>query len=146
MWLLLTGSVLLLTDAYVEKFMLATSNLVAFVATAQPDNARVFYQEILGLTLMEDTPFALVFSCGAVTLRIQKLATFTPAACTALGWEVAEIKEVVASLTAKGIVLERYDQMPQDASGIWTTPEGAKVAWFKDPDGNTLSLTQLASG
>jgi predicted enzyme related to lactoylglutathione lyase len=73
---------------------------------------------------------------------VQKVADFVPHPFTALGWSVADMGKTIADLTARGVRLERYDFVPQDPDGIWTTPDGAKVAWFKDPDGNTLSITE----
>ena len=121
--------------------MLGASPVVAFVATQDPDRARHFYSEIVGLTIVSDDPFALVYAVGAGHLRIQKVGAFTPQPFTALGWQVADIEAIVAALGARSVAFERYPGMDQDALGIWTTPSGARVAWFKDPDGNLLSLT-----
>jgi catechol 2,3-dioxygenase-like lactoylglutathione lyase family enzyme len=125
--------------------MLGAERLMAFVATSDAPRAKTFYRDTLGLRLVGETDFALVFLTGEggrQTLRVQKVQSFTPAPFTALGWEVSDIQLVVEQLAAKGIQLSRYDFIPQDERGIWTTPDGARVAWFKDPDGNTLSLTQ----
>ena len=123
--------------------MLAQCALIAFIATTQPEQAKEFYGEALGLRLMEDTPFALVFDAHGTMLRIQKVQTFTPAGHTVLGWLVGNIHEMVEQLLKRGIVFERYPGLPQDEQGIWTTPDGNQIAWFTDPDGNTLSLTEL---
>ncbi len=123
--------------------MLNDYELIAFVATAQPERAKAFYGEVLGMTLEEDSPFALVFRAGRTMLRIQKVRDFSPLPFTALGWRVPDIKAGVAELSKKGVTFERYEGMPQDDAGIWSAPSGAKVCWFKDPDGNTLSLTQF---
>lgn len=122
--------------------MLQSSALVGFLATANPKKARHFYQSILGLTLVEDTPFALVLDANGTTLRIQKVEEVSVAPYTALGWSVADIHSTIRELTARGVTFERFDGLGQDASGVWQSPSGAKVAWFRDPDGNTLSLTQ----
>ncbi len=126
--------------------MLAQSKVMAFVATANPDAAKRFYAETLGLTLVEDGPFALVFDANGTMLRVQRVqaSMLVAAPYTALGWEVIDITQSASELTARGVVFQRYDGMPQDELGIWTTPDGSRVAWFKDPDGNTLSLTQFA--
>ena len=124
--------------------MLYSTSLVAFVATAQAEAARQFYESVLGLSLVEDSPFALVFDSNGTTLRVQKVEQVTPAPYTALGWQVTDIEASVRSLRAKGAVLQRYEGLSQDALGIWKSPSGAKVAWFRDPDGNTLSLTESA--
>ncbi len=123
--------------------MLAQCALIAFIATTQPEQAKVFYGEALGLRLMEDTPFALVFDAHGTMLRIQKVQTFTPAGHTVLGWLVGNIHEMVEQLLKRGIVFERYPGLPQDEQGIWTTPDGNQIAWFTDPGGNTVSLTEL---
>jgi len=125
--------------------MLDQYEVIAFVATKQPNRAKTFYQEILGLRLLADAPFALVFGVGKTTLRISKVRDFTPAPYTVLGWKVTDIRSTMADLTKRGIAFERYEGMPQDEFCIWTTPDGHSVSWFKDPDGNTLSLTQFQS-
>lgn len=125
--------------------MLGDYEVMAFVATTQPERAKAFYGEVLGLKLQEDSPFALVFQAGGTMLRIQKVRELSPTPFTALGWKVPDITAAVAKLSKKGVTFERYKGMPQDDAGIWTTPDGSKVCWFKDPDGNTLSLTQFHS-
>jgi catechol 2,3-dioxygenase-like lactoylglutathione lyase family enzyme len=117
-------------------------SLVAFIATANPEEARAFYEEVLGLKLKEDSPFAYVFDANGVTLRLQKLKSYTPVANTSLGWQVSGIQDLVTEMVRKGIAFERYDGLLQDEQGIWSAPGGAQVAWFKDPDGNVLSLTE----
>jgi catechol 2,3-dioxygenase-like lactoylglutathione lyase family enzyme len=123
--------------------MLGDCDIIAFIATAQPEEARVFYSQVLELPLTEDTPFALVFDAHGTMLRIQKVKTLTKAGYTALGWHVGDIEEAVGMLGKRGIRFDRYPGLPQDEQGIWTTPDGNKIAWFSDPDGNTLSLTEL---
>ena len=117
---------------------------MTFVATAKPVEARAFYEGVLGLTFVEDSPFALVFDMHGSMLRIQKVTHVVATTYTDLGWQVADIRQAVKELTEAGVSFERYEGMPQDALGIWATPDGSAVAWFKDPDGNTLSLAQLA--
>jgi catechol 2,3-dioxygenase-like lactoylglutathione lyase family enzyme len=125
--------------------MLTTASLVGFAATVSAQAAKQFYQSVLGLPLVEDTPFALVFNSNGTTLRIQKVQQVAPVPYTVLGWVVPDIQATVHALAAKGVVFQRYDGLPQDAQGIWQSPGGAKVAWFRDPDGNTLSLTEAAT-
>lgn len=91
---------------------------------------------------MNDDPFAIVFDCAGVQLRVQKVERLQPHPFTALGWVVANIRDEPAALSARGVLFERFAGMEQDAYGIWQAPGGAKVAWFKDPDGNLLSLTE----
>lgn len=125
--------------------MLGDCKVIAMLATTQPERAIAFYRDVLGLKLVEDAWFAIVFSAGATRLHIQKVQGFTPLPFTALGWQVADIKAAAAELSKKGVKFERYKELPQDDAGIWTPPDGtAKVCWFKDPDGNTLSMTQFS--
>src|SRR5438874_5989165 len=122
--------------------MLKNSDVAAFVATAKPDEAREFYENILGLTFVSDEEYAVVFNANGTTLRVQKVAEVFPKPYTTLGWHVDDIKAGVKGLAAKGVKFEFYDFMQPDADGIVTFPDGARVAWFKDPDGNLLSLDQ----
>jgi catechol 2,3-dioxygenase-like lactoylglutathione lyase family enzyme len=125
--------------------VLRSAPLVAFVATARPEAARAFYAEVLGLELASDDQFALVFNAGGTMLRLAKVEQLQPAPFTVLGWLVDDIGAVAAELGTRDVQFERYgDWMQQDAHGIWAAPGGARVAWFKDPDGNTLSITQPA--
>lgn len=124
--------------------MLRDAKIMAFVATAQPDRATAFYRDVLGLRLVSDERYALVFSAGGTMLRIQKVRDLVPQQFTALGWEVDDIEHAVDDLVGRGATMLRVDGIPQDARGIWDTGDGAKVCWLKDPDGNTLSLTELA--
>lgn len=121
--------------------MLGTSKLMAFVATADAEGARAFYEGTLGLRLIADEPYALVFDAHGTMLRLQKVQSVTPAPYTVLGWKVADIAAAVRELVGSGVRFERYEGMAQDELGVWSSGR-AKVAWFKDHDGNTLSLTQ----
>jgi catechol 2,3-dioxygenase-like lactoylglutathione lyase family enzyme len=116
---------------------------VLFLATANAKKSRAFYQDVLGLTFVVGEPPALVFQVGDSMLRIQKVEQVHAAPYTALGWSVSNIRQTVQRLRAAGVVFEHYKGMNQDADGIWPAPSGARVAWFKDPDGHTLSLTQI---
>ena len=122
--------------------MLGNCKLAAFIATSKPDEAKAFFQDKLGLTLISDEQYALVFDANGTTLRVQKAGEFTPHQFTALGWHVDDIEATVRELRAKGVVFEKYPWMPEGSDGIMTFPEGARVAWFKDPDGNVLSIDQ----
>jgi catechol 2,3-dioxygenase-like lactoylglutathione lyase family enzyme len=125
---------------------LSSANLVAFVATAVPARAREFYEHVLGLRLVADDPFALVFDANGTTLRIAKVQELTPVPRTVLGWAVRDIAGEVTGLARQGVTFERFEGVTQDELGIWSAPGGARVAWFKDPDGNLLSLTQSDDG
>jgi catechol 2,3-dioxygenase-like lactoylglutathione lyase family enzyme len=122
--------------------MLSTSKIVAFVPTTDAVRARSFYQDILGLRFISDDPFALVLDANGTRVRIVKLKAFTPAPYTILGWEVSNIHEFAENMSQKGVAFERYERMEQDSLGIWAAPGGARVAWFKDPDGNVLSISE----
>ena len=123
--------------------MLSDQELMAFLATSKPAEALVFYRDLLGLRLVSDDPFALVFAAGSVSLRIQKVSAHQPLPYTSLGWKVTDIGAKVQKLSEGGARFERFAGLEQDAQGIWTAPSGARIAWFKDPDGNTLSLSQF---
>ncbi len=123
--------------------MLGSTNIVAFVPTRDSEKAKAFYEGVLGLRFVSDDGFALVFDANGIMVRAAKVPPqFTPAQFTILGWQVTEIEKVVAGLQAKGVRFERYGFLKQDELGIWTAPTGDKVAWFKDPDGNVLSVSQ----
>lgn len=123
--------------------MPALGKLVAFIPTRDGDAARDFYEKKVGLRFISDDQFAVVFQSGENLIRIARTGSFTPAPFTILGWESSHIEQDVRELSARGVKFERYDYMgPQDELGIWIAPGGAKVAWFKDPDGNTLSISQ----
>jgi catechol 2,3-dioxygenase-like lactoylglutathione lyase family enzyme len=117
---------------------------MAFIATKNAARAKRFYAEVLGLRFVADEPFALVFDAGGTPLRIQKVRDVAVAPYTSLGWAVPDIRGSVRALAAKGVSFERYSFLPHDEDGIWTAPNGDRVAWFKDPDGHTLSVTQFA--
>lgn len=121
--------------------VLTNAPVIAFLATTDAARARRFYEGSLGLLLREDSPFALVFEAAGTSLRIQKVEHLTPQPFTALGFSVPDIQRAIEALIQHGVRFERYGFLEQDALGVWTAPGGAKVAWFKDPDGNTLSLT-----
>jgi catechol 2,3-dioxygenase-like lactoylglutathione lyase family enzyme len=123
--------------------MINTSHTISFVATSNMKTAREFYEKTLGLTFISTDQFALVFDVSGTMLRIQKVDKVDPHGYTALGWEVADIKQEVSELRKRGVKFARYEEMDQDEQGIWKAPGGAKIAWFTDPDGNILSLTQF---
>ena len=122
---------------------LATLSPIACIPTNNPEAARTFYETTLGLTFVSDDNFALVFRVGPTQtmLRVVRTGAFTPAQFTIFGWESPDVEADVEALTAKGIEFLRFAYFEQDALGIWTAPNGNKVAWFKDPDGNILSLS-----
>jgi len=126
--------------------MLANEKLVAFGATTDGQRAATFYGGVLGLPILSDDPFAIVFDANGVELRIQKVERLTPQPFTALGWQVSDLTPILARLAAANISAERYAWLDQDAAGIWLAPSGARVAWFRDPDGNLLSVAQYPTG
>ena len=133
--------------------MLETEKVVAFLAVRDRDAARKFYRDTLGLKLMGEDQFALVFDANGTTLRLSPVKDWTPPQFTVLGWEVSDIVAAVKALHSAGIEFQHYPWMKgQDEMGIWTSPSGpdvaavhagAKVAWFKDPDGNVLSVAEM---
>jgi catechol 2,3-dioxygenase-like lactoylglutathione lyase family enzyme len=122
--------------------MLGSTNIVAFVPIKDSEKARAFYEGVLGLRFVKDDGFALVLEANGVMVRAAKMKEFTPAQFTILGWQVSDIEQVVRGLAAKGVHFEIFGFFRQDELGIWTAPTGDKVAWFKDPDGNILSVSQ----
>jgi catechol 2,3-dioxygenase-like lactoylglutathione lyase family enzyme len=123
--------------------MLESSDVIAFAAATDLARAREYYEHTLGLTVVEDNDFACVLDAHGTMLRITAVPAVASAGYTVLGWRVGDIAAVVDGLAGRGVVFLRYDSMDQDSRGIWTTPGGDQVAWFADPDGNVLSLTQF---
>jgi len=124
--------------------MLKARPIVAFVATTNPKRAKLFYAKTLELRLVSEDGFALTFDAGGTMLRVAIVQTLQPAGYTVLGWIVPDIAKAVRGLMKRGVVFQRYEgMMQQDDLGIWSSPSGARVAWFTDPDSNTLSLTEL---
>ncbi len=129
--------------------MLGSAKIAAFVPTRNSEKARAFYVDVLGLRYISDDPFALVLDANGIRVRVSKVRDLSPQPFTVLGWEVSDIEKVVSDLVEKGVGFEKYGFPGQDERGIWTAPlvdnatRGARVAWFKDPDGNVLSVTQF---
>jgi catechol 2,3-dioxygenase-like lactoylglutathione lyase family enzyme len=121
---------------------LRDASIVAFAPTTDLDRSRDFYSRVLGLSVEETNDFACVLRSGGTMLRVTKVDSFTPHPFTVLGWAVDDLAATMASLRATGVTFNRYEGMGQDEAGVWTAPSGARIAWFPDPDGNVLSLTQ----
>ena len=122
---------------------LGSQTIMAFAATQDPAKAKIFYRDVLGLPLTAEDGFALAFDANGIMLRVTTVEKVAVAPYTVLGWQVADIAAVVAALKKRGVKFERYPGLEQDELGIWTAPGGAQIAWFKDPDKNTLSVTEL---
>jgi catechol 2,3-dioxygenase-like lactoylglutathione lyase family enzyme len=125
--------------------VLGAMDVVAFVPSKNPTKARAFYEGVLGLRFVSEDPFAVVFDANGVMIRIANVSSvkgFKPASYTILGWLVDDIAKAVRLLNKKGVQFERFAWMEQDRLGVWNSPSGAKIAWFKDPEGNVLSVTQ----
>ncbi|MBZ5552047.1 MAG: VOC family protein [Acidobacteriia bacterium] len=122
--------------------MLGSSKIMAFVPTQDYKKARAFYEGVLGLGVVSEDRFALVMDAAGIRVRITKVPDFKLHKYTILGWEVSQIEKIVSGLEQRGVQFERYGLPGQDEHGIWTAPGGDKVTWFKDPDGNILSLSQ----
>jgi catechol 2,3-dioxygenase-like lactoylglutathione lyase family enzyme len=123
--------------------MAKLNNAVLFLATANAERSREFYERVIGLEFVADEPPALVFRVGDSMLRIQKVQKVHAAPYTALGWEVSDIRQTVRELRTAGVAFQRYEGLKQDDDYIWSAPSGALVAWFRDPEGQVLSLTQF---
>ncbi len=122
--------------------MLGSTNIVACIPIKDVDKARGFYEGVLGLKFIKDDGYALVFRANGIMVRAAKMKEFTPAQFTILGWEVSAIEDAVRALAGRGVHFEIFGFFKQDELGIWTAPTGDKVAWFKDADGNVLSVSQ----
>ncbi len=122
--------------------MLTAGKMTGFLLTKDYDKARAFFESKLGFTFVSLDQFALVMRAGENQLRIVRMPNFTPLQGTVLGWEVRDIEAVVSWLTQRGVECEKYPFVQDKERGIWTAPSGDRVAWFKDPDGNVLSLAQ----
>ena len=122
--------------------MLAAGKLMGFVPTKDYEQARAFYEGKLGCEFMSLDQFALVVHIGGHMIRIVKMPNYTPHHATILGWQVGDIGAVAVWLRERGVETEKYPFVQDRDLGIWTAPNGDKVAWFKDPDGNVLSVSQ----
>jgi predicted enzyme related to lactoylglutathione lyase len=125
--------------------MLASAKMVGFIPTTDYHKARAFYEGQLGFTFVSLDQFALVMSVGGHMIRISEMPNFKPLQGTILGWQVEDIEAVATWLRDRGVPPEKYPFAQDQTLGIWTTPDGSKVAWFKDPDGNILSVSQHVS-
>lgn len=123
--------------------MLATCDVIAFASTTDLARARSFYEATLGLTIVNENAYACVFNAHGTMLRITAVAVVAHPGYTVLGWRVTDIIQTVTRLESMGVAFARYDGMEQDTHGVWTTPNGDRIAWFTDPDGNVLSLTEF---
>ncbi len=123
--------------------MLGSAPPIVFVSTTDPERARAFYEGTLGLTFVADEGFALVFDLNGTMLRVTRVDRFEPQPLTVLGWRVDDAQAAVRALVARGVAFERYPDLEQDALGIWTSPSGGRIAWFRDSDGNVLSVTSF---
>jgi len=123
--------------------VLATSDVIAFASATDLARARSFYEGTLGLPIVDENTYACVFDAHGTMLRITAVSEVAHPGYTVLGWRVTDIGETVARLESLGVTFARHDGMEQDAHGVWTTPNGDRVAWFSDPDENVLSLTEF---
>jgi catechol 2,3-dioxygenase-like lactoylglutathione lyase family enzyme len=123
--------------------MLEAARAMAFVPATDLGRARDFYEGVLGLEVLDVSGFACVFRVGGATLRVALVEQLSPQPFTVFGWAVGAISETMAGLAARGVEFLRYEGMDQDPTGVWTTPGGDRIAWFRDPDGNVLSLTEF---
>ena len=128
--------------------MALLTKLVGFVTTTSPEKAKAFYGDVLGFRLVDEDDFALVYDANGTMLRVGKAKVFTPAQGTVVGWQVGDMDAAVRDLALRGVRFEQWGLpfMKQDENGVWTPPNGDRVAWFKDPEGNVLSLSQHVRG
>jgi catechol 2,3-dioxygenase-like lactoylglutathione lyase family enzyme len=120
--------------------MLSSDKMVGFLFTTDYDRAKAFFVGKLGFHFIQQDQFALAMRCGENMVRVTKIANFTPAQATVLGWETSDIEGALAWLQKQGVAPEKYPWA--GGSEIWTAPSGDKILWFKDPDGNVLSISQ----
>ena len=125
--------------------LLENAAVMGFIPTRDFKRARAFYVDLIALTLIHEDDFAIEVEANGTHIRITKVEEFTPFPFTILGWRVPQIVPAVRALAAKGVPFQRYPWLQQDEDAIWTAPGGAKIAWFHDPDGNTLSVSQHQS-
>jgi len=125
-----------------EKDMLAQCDVIGFIPSKDAARARNFYETTLGLRFLSDDLFAVVMESNGTMIRIVQVKDFTPFPFTILGWMVENMEEEVSTLIERGVSFKRYPWLEQTEAGVWNAPGGAKVAWFQDPDGNVLSLSQ----
>ena len=121
--------------------MLSNQRIKAFVSTVQPSVAREFYEKKLRLNLLSQDKYGIEFEANEAHIRLSVVEKLTPQPFTVLGWDTDDIVSAINDLSANGIIFERYNFIEQDENGIWTAPGGTRVAWFKDPDGNLLSVS-----
>jgi catechol 2,3-dioxygenase-like lactoylglutathione lyase family enzyme len=124
--------------------MLAPAALVGFIGVSDLDRAQHFYGDKLGLPLSDERPFALVAQVAGTMLRITDVGEVAPVPYTVLGWSVSDLDATIDRLVARGVTFTRYETLNQDERGVWTAPGNSRIAWFLDPDGNNLSLTEFA--
>jgi catechol 2,3-dioxygenase-like lactoylglutathione lyase family enzyme len=122
---------------------LGSHDIIAFTHTCDRERAKSFYRDTLGLNLISEDPFAMAFDAHGIMLRVASVKALTAAPYAVLGWKVPDIAAAVTELQRAGVAFEHYEGFGQDKLGIWTAPSSAKIAWFKDPDGTTLSLTEF---
>jgi catechol 2,3-dioxygenase-like lactoylglutathione lyase family enzyme len=126
--------------------MLADARLQTIVWTSDTTRAERFYTGVLGLPLKGRSHGALVYEVGGGELRVSPVPTTAPSAHTVLGFEVADVRAGAAELARKGVTLERFEGFQHDNDGVWRAPDGTEVAWFRDPDGNLLSVVRYGAG
>ena len=122
--------------------MLGSAAIVSIIGTARADAAKQFYEGALGLKLLKDDSFAFVFDVDGRELRVSRVPAVVPSTYAVLGFQVKDIAAAIDGLTPKGVKMERFGFFQQDERGIWAAPDGTKVAWFRDPDMNMLSVVQ----
>ncbi|HXM15559.1 MAG TPA: VOC family protein [Candidatus Eremiobacteraceae bacterium] len=124
--------------------ILETSTPLIVICTRDRGRAMPFYRDVLGLKFIREDRFAAIFEAGGTMLRVSTVPDFVAHEHSILGFRVQDTTATVKALTENGVVFNIYPSFKQDELGIWTVPDGsAHVAWFKDPDGNVLSITDV---
>ncbi|NKC01482.1 MAG: VOC family protein [Pseudomonadales bacterium] len=122
--------------------MLANAELQTLALTADIPTAITFYEEVLGLSLKANSDGAAVFDVGGRDLRVSPVAETSPTEHTVFGFAVADVQGVAEELSSKGVPLVEFQGFPHDQNGLVATPDGSRVCWFRDPDGNLISVVQ----
>ena len=120
------------------------TRIIGFLVTNDSERATKFYRDVLGFGVLGEDEYAVVLDANGTMVRLNKGRDFKPAQGTVLGWEVDDIHAAIRELAPRGVHFEQFNLpfMKQDQLGVWTPPNGDRVAWFKDPDGNVLSISQ----
>jgi catechol 2,3-dioxygenase-like lactoylglutathione lyase family enzyme len=122
--------------------MFGSAKLQVIICTSKIQPAEQFYGGVLGLPLQARSQGALVYDVGGTSVRVSPVPSTRPSEHTVLGFAVPDIASAIAVLQGRGVTFERFPGFSHDQSGVVCAPDGSRVAWFRDPDGNLLSVVQ----